>query len=189
MLVVRYPILSKKIINTPANTAAASLPKLAEQVLFTPSLRQKTVKARFWVRYVPSPFSPSLGELTISEVMQITKTASIKEWWSEPGFKEWFLNKDEGRERLEYLFMLALDTAEEILLSPETQASARVNMIKIIGELASKFPSRTTEKFSDEDINKMDEKQLRNYLEKRGVVIKQENVIDVTQAEDASKES
>jgi uncharacterized protein with HEPN domain len=115
----------------------------------------------------------------LQHALQVTGASSLKEWWGEAGFKEWFLNREEGREKLEYLFMRALDAAEDILNDPNAQASARVNMIKVIGELANKFPSKYQEKFSDEDINRMDEKQLRNYLEKRGVTIKEEKVIDI----------
>lgn len=179
--------MPKDIQSIVKQSGESDLPGLAERVLFTPSPRQRQVKARFWVRFIPGPVA-TLDNLSLSHVMQIAGTKSLKEWWSEPGFVEWFFNREEGREKLEYLFMRALDTAEDILNDPGAQASAKVNMIKVIGELANKFPSKHQERFSDEDINKMDEKQLKNYLEKRGVTVKEENIIDVTASNEKETE-
>ncbi len=171
--------MSKQIIkNTIDESKSTSLVDLASKAIYTPTPRQRQVKARFWVRYVPSPLA-TLDSLSAATVQRITGTAGIKEWWSEPGFREWFLNREEAREKLEYLFMKALDAAEDILDDPNAQASAKVNMIKVLGELANKFPSKWQEKYSDEDINRMDEKQLKHYLEQRGVSISEEKVIDV----------
>ena len=52
--------------------------------------------------------------------------------------------------------------------------------IKVVAELANKFPSKQVEKFADDEINKMDEKQLRVYLEKKGLVIREEKVIEAS---------
>lgn len=150
------------------------------------------MKARFWAKFEPSPFADS-SNISLRTAEQVTDCASMKKWWDDPGFKEWFSNKDDTREKLEYLFMLALDTAENILRDDKAQASAKVNMIKAIGELANKYPSKQVEKYRDDDINKMDENQLQEFLKRKGYNVRQEKVIDViepiSRKEDSSKDS
>jgi hypothetical protein len=189
--------MSKKIINTPITEKtdteiskkandSKQLTQLADKVIFTPSKTQQKVKARFWTRFTPGPFA-NPNKIPLALAQEVTGSASLKKWWDEPGFLEWFVNREEARERLEYLFMLALGTAEDLLTDEKAQASAKVNMIKVLAELANKFPSKTQEKYLDDDINKMDEAELKMYLEKKGIVIKQEQVLDVSSEEPKTK--
>ena len=150
--------------------------KLADTVIFSPSSSQAKVKARFWTRYQTGPLAAS--SLSITEIQRITGSSSIPKWWAEPGFPEWFLNKDEERERLRYLFNRGLDTMEEILCNPEANANAKANIIKMLAEMNGYLGKRPEEKFADEQINKMSENQLIAFLEKKGVRITQETVID-----------
>lgn len=159
--------------------------ELSETVIFTPTPAQKKLKAKFWARYIPSPLSDP-KQLTLSEAVQVTEDNKLSKLWAQPGFQSWFANRDENRERLEYLFTLALDTAEDLLLSETTQASAKVNMIKVLAELANKFPNKfQQEKFVDDEINRMSELQLKAWLERRGVSLaaaQQPKLIEVLDA-------
>lgn len=155
-----------------------NLTELSDKVLFKPNSNQRRIKAQFWSRYTPGPFS-NPDRITLAEVMQVTRSKMPESWWPAGGFQEWFMNRDEGRERLEYLFMKALDTAEDIMDNPEVNGNAKVQMIKVIAELANKFPSKFVEKYSDDDINRMDDKQLRNYLERKGIKFTEEKVIEI----------
>jgi len=131
---------------------------------FLPNPKQRQSKSTFWAMYAENPlFSPD--SISMEEAYRVTKIPSIKRWWNLPGFKDWFLNKDEYRQRLEYLAHLALDTAEEILLDRDTQASARVNMAKLIIEAANKMPNKyAKQQYLDETISKMEPKQLEEYI-------------------------
>lgn len=169
---------TKEITKVIKESGKKTLPALADEVIFSPTPRQRQIKAKFWSRFQPGPFA-NPDNLSMADVQAVARCSSLKEWWPKPGFKEWFMNREEAREKLEYLFMKALSTAEDLLDDPAAQASAKVNMIKVISELANKFPSKFEQKFSDEAINKMDEKQLKHYLERKGVSIKEEQVIDV----------
>lgn len=175
--------MGKKTLNStkPAKKKdTTALANLADSVIFTPNPRQRKVKAQFWSRFQSGPFvSPSA--LSLPAIQEVVNVPSLKEWWYIDGFKEWFINREEAREKLEYLYMKALDTAEDILDDPNAQASAKVNMIKVLGELANKFPSRWQERFADDDINKMDEKQLIAFLERKGVTVQEENVLEITE--------
>lgn len=179
--------MAKKMINSsiPESTEIVKkgLGELADKALFSPSARQRQVKARFWARFQPSPFQSAPDKMSAAEIAKICDSAMIKDQWHLSGFKDWFLNKEEGRERLEYLFMKSLDTAEAILDDPAAQASAKVNLIKVLAELSNKFPSRYAEKFADDDIGKMSETQLRAYLEKKGINVSVSEVLELPSSE------
>lgn len=147
------------------------LTELSEKLLYEPSATDRKLKAKFWSRHQGNPIISS-ELITLPEVSAVVNSARVKELWAKPGFREWFLNQDENRERIEYLFTLALDRAEKVLLDDSMQGSAHVNMIKVLGELANKFPSRyQQEKFTDDEINRMNDMQLRAWLERRGVQV------------------
>lgn len=149
--------------------------------LFNPSSAQRRVKSTFHSRYTPSPFNPELGDVTLSLALQVTNSSSLRSWWSQPGFRDWFLNREEGREHLEYLFNLGVSEMENILSNPDTAARDKLAAIKMISELTGRISGgrngvgRSEGKFEDEDINKMDENQLRTYLTRKGVTINLES--------------
>lgn len=151
------------------NDLGSKLSELSDTVIFQPTPAQKKLKAKFHSRFIPGPLT-DLNNLSLSDALEITGDSRLRKLWEQPGFKEWFANRDENRERLEYLFTLALDTAEEILTSETAQASAKVNMVKVLAELANKFPNKyAQEKYVDEEINRMSELQLTTWLSRRGV--------------------
>jgi len=167
--------VSKEIKNSIPEGKIASvadkITELSETVIFQPNPAQKKLKAKFHSRYTPGPMH-DITQLSLSEALEITGDSRLNKLWAQPGFKEWFTNRDENRERLEYLFTLALDTAEDLLSNESTQPSAKVNMIKVLAELANKFPNKyAQEKFVDDEINRMSELQLKAWLERRGVDI------------------
>jgi len=112
--------------NTPVNVLQAA----TSELVFIPTPSQRQVKARLITKLVDNPLLDA-ASLTLSEAEQITNSAQLKDWWGRPGFKEWFLDQNEYRQRLEYLFSLALDAAEEIL--PNTLLVT--TLIQILGEL------------------------------------------------------
>lgn len=163
--------MSKEVKNSVTPEPSTGLKDLAEAVLFTPNPAHKKLKGKFWSRFMPGPLI-NIDSMSAVDAIEITKDPRLQKLWSQPGFKDWFLNRDENRERLEYLFTLALDTAEEILSNPDTNPGARVNMVKVVGELANKFPNKwQQEKFTDDEINKMSELQLKSWLERKGVLL------------------
>lgn len=141
----------------------ATLTELKEkmELVFMPSPAMRATKAKFWKRCdYEEP-----RNVSVEMVVQITNSSSIRTWWSKEGFREWFLNKDEAAERLEYLYMLALDAAEDVLLNPNVPPSARIGLIKIVAQLAGKEPSKD-QLFLDEEIQKMEPARLRALITK-----------------------
>lgn len=145
-----------------AANAAKEASKLSE-VIFLPTPAHRAAKSKFWARY--EDFG-QVAEVSLEVVQALVADPGLKRWWSQEGFKDWFLNKDEARERLEYLYMVALDAAEGVLLNPDANDNAKVQMVKVIAQLAGKEPARN-ERYVDEDIQKMTEAQLKKYIEAR----------------------
>jgi hypothetical protein len=153
--------MSKEIKNS---TRLEAIPQLAGEVVFLPSPNHRRVKSKFWTRF--DSLTGSVSSVSMQQAMGITGESNLKKWWDQPGFKEWFLNMDESRERLEYLFMIALDAAEQVLLDPEANANAKVNLIKVLAQLAGKEPNKQ-EQFIDMRIQKMGPDQLKEFIMSR----------------------
>jgi uncharacterized protein (DUF924 family) len=149
-----------------------SIAEVSQDLFFRPSDSHRKLKSRFWIAFSDSPLQGAKA-ITPTMVARITGDHRVIKWWSMPGFKEWFTNADENRERLEFLFSLALDAAENILRNEDPKAQgARVNVIKAIAELANKLPERrVTPIYADEQIQKMDKNQLEEYLKRQGIAV------------------
>jgi hypothetical protein len=154
--------------------AADQLDSLADQVLYSPTNEDRKLKAAFLALVDGNPLiDPS--NLPMLEVERILHRKLPNK--DSPGYAAWFLNKDENRQRLEYLFQLALGAAEDIILNTDPKAQgARVNMVKVVSELASKFPRQATGMAAGPSnggnivtaIASMDKLQLKALLEKGG---------------------
>lgn len=135
--------------------------KKEHDLIFLPSPNQRATKAKFWKRM---DFNMDVIEnVTLASAIQLTNNSALSNWWKREGFKEWFLNKDEATERLEYLYMLWMDKVEELLLNPDANHNAIVNIGKVIATLSGRD---NQERFSDESIQKMSPTQVRAFIEK-----------------------
>ncbi len=145
--------------------------------VFSPTAAQRRCKASFWSRYVPVPVTSSSSlpqaEIGLSQAQEITGSAGLKKWWSEVGFRAWFLNREEAREQMDYLFDRSLEVAEELLNSDTAKPGEKVALIKFIAELSGKMPKQggQSDKFADTDIGQMDENQLKAFLTRKGVLL------------------
>ena len=176
--------MAKKIINSTIDEvneikeiSPRQMAEVTDKVIFEPTSTQAKLKAKFWTRFQPGPLV-NTGTLTLAKAAEITGSTQLKKWWYIPGFLEWFMNKEEERERLKYLFNKGLDTIENILDNPEANANAKANIIKMLAEMNGYLGKKPIEKFADESINKMSEAQLKEFLERKGVTITQEKIID-----------
>jgi len=163
-----------------------NLPAIADELFFQPTGSLRALKAKFLVRIQDNPLI-EYESLTKDALKRLTQQkAIIEDNWEKPGFKEWLFNRDENRERLEQLFTTALDAIERVLLSDDVKtASAKINALKVIGELANKFPKQGDKE--KDPLSNMNRQELENFLEKSGVKIeKQLNLVIDT---NTSKES
>lgn len=151
--------------------------------IFAASAAQRRCKASFWARYVPGPQLPTPADMSLAFVQELTGSPGLKKWWGEVGFRTWFLNRDEAREQMEYLFDRSLEVAEELLNSDTARPGEKVALIKFIAELSGKMPKNVPnmDKFADTDIGQMDENQLKAYLTRKGVLLGTASKVDTKQ--------
>lgn len=137
-----------------------------DDIIFIPSPIQRKVKAAFWSSYNDNPLF-GRDKITLAAVESTISDYRLHKWWAQIGFKEWFTNKDEFKQRLEYLANLALDTIEEVLCNPDANANARMNAAKLMLEAARKMPDKQGEvKYLDERVHTMSKKELEQFIKK-----------------------
>jgi hypothetical protein len=161
----------------------------ALETLYKPTPIERRGKSIFWTKTLENPLLDT-RTLSGAKLVQITGISALQNSWSKPGFREWFVNQGEYRERLHYLFDLALDAAESVLLNEDPKAqSARVNMIRVISELANKFPNKyEKETVETRAIAKLSKGELELYLERQGIKLTMDaTAVDVTAAKHVPK--
>jgi hypothetical protein len=137
---------------------------LVSDLTYVPNGEQRKVKESFWVRFNEAPTCDA-QDITMAEVQRLVGDSRLARWWPQPGFKEWFRNQEEFRERAAVLAHIALDTIQNLLINEDTSPGARVQAAKLALEIARKMPQKQAEtKYLDDSINKMDKKQLEQYL-------------------------
>jgi len=136
---------------------------------FRPLPSQRQAKTRYWALVSEQAILEDLDSHDPYELARTIQCPALPAWLENPQFRVWFGNKHEHLQRIEYLFDLALDAAEQILQNEDPKAqSARVAMIKVLSDLANK---RRTEKIADTQINQMTEQQLREYVKKQAPIL------------------
>lgn len=140
---------------------------VASELTFLPSYEQRKAKSAFWARFNENPMCEP-ADISLAMASRFTGDNRVSKWWNQDGFRDWFINRDEFRQRLEHLANLTLDMFEEILSDRKASAGARVSAGKVVMEVARKMPPRhSTEKFMDEKIGEMDRKQLEEFISRR----------------------
>lgn len=172
------------------NTSVAQNVGTADFLFYQPSNNDQKLKAKFWNRFSPGP-GVNLNSITLAGVKRVVNSSSLEQLWLKPGFKDWFLNKDETRERLVYLFNKSLDTLESILDNELANANARMNAVKLLAEMTGHLVKKGgPEKFADQEIENMTENQLKEYLTRKGVKLVEEKIIDTSsKSSDVTSES
>lgn len=146
---------------------AEKLDLAVNEITYLPGPEQRKAKSAFWTKFNDNPICDP-EDVSLAVAIRFSGDGRLSRWWSTPGFRDWFQNKDEFRQRIEYLVNLSLDSIEDILLDPKAQTSARVNAAKLLMEVARKTPSKAqAEKYLDEKVAQMDRKQLEEYIQIR----------------------
>lgn len=113
-----------------------------ETLIYVPTTAERKLKAKFWAKASENPLVQVTGShVTLSLVKQYSGGgSSLDNSWKKAGFQSWFMNPEEGRAKLEYLFDLGLDSMEDLLLSTDPKtSSAKVNALKLIAELTGRY--------------------------------------------------
>jgi len=151
--------------------AVEKLQEIIEATTFVPTEVQAKVKAKMLGLVMDNPIY-SLEDLTLDGAIDLTKDKRLEKWWNLDGFQDWFKNKNEFKQKNEYLISLAQDAMERILTSTNPKmAGAQVNAFKALIEVADKLPAKKGElKYKDETINRMDPLQLEDFIRKAGYI-------------------
>jgi len=118
------------------------LKESVETLIYVPTTAERKLKAKFWAKASENPLVQVTGShVTLSLVKQYSGGgSSLDNSWKKAGFQSWFMNPEEGRAKLEYLFDLGLDSMEDLLLSTDPKtSSAKVNALKLIAELTGRY--------------------------------------------------
>lgn len=156
------------------------LPRAAAELSapFEPTDAQRRAKGAFWSHF-SDPGAPQVpAEISLALASMYANDRAISTWWPDPSFRSWFTNKDEFRQRLEYMSGIVLDNFFEIVTNRRTPAGARVKAGEIILQLAGKMTSGKPdpEKYLDEHIAKMNRKELEAYIQRNLKVLPPEPV-------------
>lgn len=145
---------------------------------FSPTPDMRRAKAAFWSRFADAPTSLSSDPVTLASAQQFGADKRLSKWWTLPGFSEWFQNREEFRERLEYLADIALDSLEQVLTDPDSNPSAKVASAKLVLEAASKMPKKEPDSPATR-LEAMTRNELEDYVRK--------NLKFLTQADTSAK--
>jgi len=144
------------------------LDKAIDVAAFQPTDPQKQAKARLWSYFAQGDALPPT-DIDLATASRYAGDRRISEWWTLQGFPEWFANKDEFRQKVEYMAGIVLDEFFSLIRSPDTQATAKVAAGKVILEAAKKLsnkPASEETQVSDK-IAKMSKDELEAFIRSR----------------------
>lgn len=91
----------------------------------------RACKTRFWKMLDSNPICDP-EHITLAAVQQLTGEKKLKGWWEKPAFVSWFTSGDEYEVKLSSAKFSAVDALMDVLMNPDSPASARVAAAKII---------------------------------------------------------
>lgn len=144
------------------------LNKAVDVVVFKPSLDQKRAKSNYW-SYFMSSEAPEAPEIVSQEIaLRYAGDKRLSDWWALEGFQDWFLNRDEFRQRIEFLADISLDELQMLIRDDQTNATAKISAIKMVLEAAGKLskPVEATGK-GNSPIDTMSKQELERYIQKK----------------------
>ena len=134
----------------------------ADEIVYLPTHNEKSCKAEFWVKWNDGP-TRSTDKISVTAVAQVLGRQTVNKSWSKPGFKEWFLNKDEFRIKVEQLSMMAVGELQSLMA--DEKSDVRLKAATKVLELANKFTPKKQEVIvADAAIQKMDIPELKEFI-------------------------
>jgi hypothetical protein len=147
------------------NNLSKVLAAATQEVVFVPTADMRRAKAAFWTSLSDHPLGIGDADtLTLAASKQLGADSRLSRWWAVPGFVDWWQNKQEFKQRLEYMAQLALDSLEEILTDPGANPTAKVNSAKLVLDAANKMPKKVPEENLDAKLSSMSRAELEEYV-------------------------
>lgn len=131
---------------------------------FQPTDAHRKAKTAFWSHFFQTG-ETAPESIEAAAAARLSGFNEVVQWYEIPGFREWFSNGEEFRQRVEYVSNLALDFIQETLQDRNARPGDKMQAAKMALEVASKFPkSAPKEQVLDEKIAEMDRKQLEEFI-------------------------
>lgn len=137
---------------------------------FRPTEAQKKAKAALMAALTDPAYSLlDAKSINLATALKMTGITTLRGWWDQPGFQNWFLNKEETKQKIKYLTDKALESVSQILDDPDPRASAaKVSILKTLLQYeAAEVQTKTNTRFDSMDIV-----QLRAFLKQNAHLIR-----------------
>ncbi len=137
---------------------------------FRPTEAQKRAKAALMAALAdPSNTILDARAINLGTALKLTNVPTVRSWWDQPGFQNWFLNKEETKQKIKYLTDKALESVTQILDDPDPRtSSAKVAILKTLLQYeAAEVQTKTNTRFDSMDIV-----QLRAFLKQNAHLIR-----------------
>lgn len=152
------------------NVLTRLLAEISDVVEFTPTKDHRRAKSNFWTSVVEQDVSlpPDPDMLTVA---RYAGDRRLEQWWDIPGFRDWFLNRQEFMQRVDTLTQLALDEMERILTSTDPKSNtAKVAVMRMALEAGGKLGANresSSEETTDDKILRMTRKELEEFIQEK----------------------
>lgn len=140
-----------------------------------PTKAQRLAKSKFWQRAANNPLVPDLDNPRIFDVERLCGNKSVRTWFDDSEFKDWFLDQDSNKSLIasgcelaieKLIYILELEGPDQVGPKMETTSAAQVkaaeNMLRLGGFEPPKSVAK--ERFMDADVENMDAAQLETYI-------------------------
>lgn len=150
------------------NKLKQAVTRAVDVVAFQPSDAQRRAKSNFWSFFAAGNALPPT-DVDLAMASKYAGDKRIEEWWKLDGFPSWFSNKDEFRQKVEFMADVVLDEFFSMIRNPGTQATAKVAAGKVILEAAKKLNQKAPSEDAQvsEKIAKMSKEELEAYIRSR----------------------
>jgi hypothetical protein len=153
------------------NKESNGIKAIIDDITYVPNNREVRMKAAFWAKYQTNPVYQAGDIPALADIVSTLNSSSIEKSWKKDGFKEWFLNSDEFRQKSRYLATRAQEELEGLLAMPVGEggikASEKLSAIKLAFDLEGSYQKKQKEvKMLDAAIDKMNPAELESYIAK-----------------------
>ena len=140
-----------------------------------PSKAQRLAKSKFWQRAANNPLIADLDNPKLFEVERLSGTKSVRGWFEDKEFKDWFLDQDSNKSLIasgcelaieKLIYILELEGPLEVGPKMETTSAAQVKAAENMLRLGGFEPPKTVskERFMDKDVEEMTPAQLETFI-------------------------
>lgn len=168
--------MDNRIGSSALSLLANRIDRARDVSVFRPDNAQKAARSRFWTHYIVTD-TPTPQEVDLALATRLCGDSRISTWWDLPSFQDWFQNKEEFIQKVDYLAHEALDELGMILHNPEANGNTKMAAIRTALELSGKLGSgKSAVKSDDSDpINNMNKEQLEKYISQRLSILPQKD--------------